>query len=96
MNVSATAFSLRELNANHSVKLFVYLERFLFSFSQTEFRLTKNEEVKNLLAVCLNDNCAVVEISLLLLGLLSQNVTVVSVLTLNLSCASKLETLLGS
>jgi hypothetical protein len=38
----------------------------------------------------------VVEISLLLLGLLSQNVTVVSVLTLDLSCASELETLLGS
>ena len=49
-----------------------------------------------MLTVCLHDNRAVVKISLLLLRLLSQNVTVISVLTLDFACSSKRETLLCS
>ena len=36
------------------------------------------------------------QVSLLLLGLLSQNVTVVSVMTLDFTCSGDAETLLGS
>ena len=72
--------------ANDSIKLFVdYL-----------LKLTECEAVKHLLTVSLYDNRAVVEISLLLLRLLRQNVTVISVLTLDLACSSKRETLLCS
>ncbi len=58
--------------------------------------LAECETIKHLFAICLYDKCAVNEISLLLLSLLGQDVTVISVLTLNLSCTSKLETLLCS
>ena len=64
--------------------------------SQLRERLTHCETIENLLAVCLYDNCTVVKISLLLLSLLSQDVTVISMLTLNFSCSSKRETLFCS
>ena len=51
--------------------------------------LTECETIEHLLAVCLHDNRAVVKISLLLLRLLSQDVTVISVLTLDLAGSSK-------
>ena len=62
----------------------------------TYWILTESETIEHLLAVCLHDNRAVIKISLLLLRLLSQNVTVISVLTLDLACSSKRETLLCS
>jgi hypothetical protein len=58
--------------------------------------LAETEEVANLLYVSFHYDCTVVEISLLLLGLLCENVAVISVLTLDLACTSKLETLFSS
>jgi hypothetical protein len=58
--------------------------------------LTECETFANLLTISLYDNRAVVEISLLLLSLLCQDVTVISVVTLNLSCSSKDKALFGS
>ena len=85
--MSAPRHLHRELYAEHPVKLFVIWK---------DDGLTKNQQVEHLLAVCLHDNCAVIKISLLFFCLLCQNVTVISVLTLDLSCAGKLETLFGS
>ena len=58
--------------------------------------LSEAKLLTNHLAVSLHDDSAVVEISLLLLCLLCQDVTVVSVLTLDFSGTSKSETLLSS
>ena len=60
----------------------------------TYWILTECETIEHLLAVCLHDNRAVVKISLLLLRLLSQNVTVISVMTLDLTSSSETESLL--
>ena len=52
-------------------------------------RLTEAKEFTNLTAVCAIDNSYVVEVTLLLLSLLSQNVTVVSVMSFNLTSTSE-------
>ena len=59
-----------------------------------ERRLTHAEEFTNLLYVGTVHDGHVVEVALLLLGLLGQNVTVVSVMTLNLTGSGERETLL--
>ena len=59
-----------------------------------ERRLTHAEEFTNLLYVGTVHDGHVVEVALLLLGLLGQNVTVISVVTLNLTGSGERKTLL--
>ena len=59
-------------------------------------RLTEAKEFTNLTAVCAIDNSYVVEVTLLLLSLLSQNVTVVSMTSFDLTRSSESETLLST
>ena len=49
-----------------------------------------------MLHVTLVDDGLMNQITLLFLGLLGQNVTVISVMTLDLTCSGEAETLLGS
>src|SRR5574344_280604 len=58
--------------------------------------LTETQQVTNLLHVASVNDCVVNQITLLLLCLLSQNVTVVSVCSLNLTCTGEAESLLRS
>lgn len=57
--------------------------------------LTKIEQVANLFHVGACNECRMVQITLALLGLLRQDVAVVSVFTLDLSRAGEREALLG-
>ena len=57
-------------------------------------RLTHAEEVANLLHVRAVNEGHMVKVALLLLGLLGQNVTVISVVTLNLTGSGERKTLL--
>ena len=57
-------------------------------------RLTHAEEFANLLHVRAVNEGHMVKVALLLLGLLGQNVTVISVVTLNLTGSKKRKTLL--
>ena len=58
--------------------------------------LTKTQQVLNLLNVCYVNESVVNEVSLLLLCFLSQNVTVVSMMSLDLTCSGEAETLLST
>ena len=59
-------------------------------------RLAHAEEFANLLHIGAVNESNVVEVMLLLLGLLGQDVTVISVVTLDLTCSGECETLLGA
>ena len=59
-------------------------------------RLAHAEEFANLLHIGAVNESNVVEVTLLLLGLLGQDVTVISVVTLDLTCSGECETLLGT
>ena len=59
-------------------------------------RLTHAEEFANLLHVRAVNEGHMVKVALLLLGLLGQNVTVVSMTSFDLTCSGKNETLLGT
>ena len=59
-------------------------------------RLTHAEEFANLLHVRAVNEGHMVKVALLLLGLLGQDVTVISVVTLDLTCSGECETLLGT
>ena len=58
--------------------------------------LTQTQEVTYLLHVLSHNNCAVIQVSLLLLGLLCQDVAVVCVMTLYLACTGECESLLST
>lgn len=60
------------------------------------YYLAKVEKVTHLADVATVDECLVNEVSLLLLGLLSQDVTVVSVMSLDLTRSGERETLLST
>ena len=76
--------SARLAGAKHSV---LHLVVVLLVLSQVQ-------KVAYLFHVGLDYDCRVVEVSLLLLGLLRQNVTVISVLSFQLSCSGQLEAFL--
>ena len=59
-----------------------------------DFNLTQTEQIANLLQVGAVDNCLMNQVTFLFLCLLSQNVTVVSVMSFNLTCSSETESLL--
>ena len=58
--------------------------------------LAQQEEFANLLAIGGDDEVTVLQITLLLLGLLCQDVAVISVVTLNLTRSGEHKTLLGA
>jgi len=60
------------------------------------FWLTEAQQVAYLLQVALVNNLVAHQVALLLLGLLGQNVAVVSVVSLDLTCSGERESLLGS
>ena len=60
------------------------------------FALTETQQVANLLHVRHVDDGRTNQVALLLLGFLGQNVAVVSVVSLNLTCSGEGETLLGT
>ena len=62
----------------------------------TQLVLLEIEKLLYLLYIALVEDCEVVEIPLLLLGLLRENVAVVGVSPLDLACPGKLETLFGT
>ena len=61
---------------------------------EAEAKEAAQEQITNLLEVAVVYDCLMNQISLLLLCLLSQNVTVISVMTLDLTCTGKAESLL--
>lgn len=74
--------------------LLISLLTYFFSIPHEQFSSTESEAFAYLSAVCFHYNCLMNKISLLLLSLLCQDMTVISVLSLDLSCSGKLETLL--
>ena len=72
------------------------IEKFRVALLQcnSDKRLAEAEEFTNLTRVSTVNDSYMVEVTLLLLSLLSQNVTVVSVMSFNLTCSGELESLL--
>ena len=87
-------FARRTFGANHPVRLLCEMKRFCCDASCKN--LAEAEEFAYLAYVAaVNDGC-VVEVALLLLRLLGQDVTVVSVVSFDLTRSSENETLLGT
>ncbi len=59
-----------------------------------DLKLTQTKQVAHLLEVAAVDDCLMHQITFLFLCLLSQNVTVVSVMSLDLTCSGETESLL--